>query len=395
MNPFDFIGPKTYEFRAPPIIHFGPGCLKKVGSEAARCGKRALLVSDSSMQATGYVAQALELIRAGGVEAAVYDQVNTEPADTIVDDGLRIYQEARCDMVVALGGGSPIDAAKAIAARATNPARVAEFMGLNKITAPAAPIIAIPTTAGTGSEVTRFTIITDTARDVKMLIVSDYLMPQAAIVDPLLTLSMPGWVAASTAIDALTHAIESYISRKAQPLTEMLSLEAIRLIGAYLRRAWANPEDLEAKTSVMLASTLAGMAFSNASVALVHGMSRPIGACFHVPHGVSNAILLPVVMEFSRMAAPEKFADIAEAMGEPMEGLTDRQAAQAAVEAVRQLCNDIRIPRAADLKLKREEFMRMAPKMAEDALASGSPGNNPRRPTRDEIVEIYGKLFET
>jgi alcohol dehydrogenase class IV len=268
-------------------------------------------------------------------------------------------------------------------------------MGLNKITAPAAPIIAIPTTAGTGSEVTRFTIITDTARDVKMLIVSDYLMPQAAIVDPLLTLSMPGWVAASTAIDALTHAIESYISRKAQPLTEMLSLEAIRLIGAYLRRAWANPEDLEAKTSVMLASTLAGMAFSNASVALVHGMSRPIGACFHVPHGVSNAILLPVVMEFSRMAAPEKFADIAEAMGEPMEGLTDRQAAQAAVEAVRQLCNDIRIPRAADLKLKREEFMRMAPKMAEDALASGSPGNNPRRPTRDEIVEIYGKLFET
>ena len=179
--------------------------------------------------------------------------MSTEPTDTIVNEGLSAYKAGKCDMVVALGGGSPIDAGKAIAALATNTAKVAEFMGLNKIAKPAAPIIAIPTTAGTGSEVTRFTIITDTSRDVKMLIVSDYLMPQAAIVDPLLTLSMPGWVAASTAVDALTHAIESYVSRKAQPLTETLSLEAIRLIGAYLRRAWANPEDLEAKNNVMLA----------------------------------------------------------------------------------------------------------------------------------------------
>jgi alcohol dehydrogenase class IV len=394
MTPFDFIASKMFEFRAPQIIHFGLGCLKKVGSEAARFGKRALLVSDQNIQKAGYVAQALEQIKAAGVEAAVYDQVNTEPTDKIVDEGLRVYKDNKCDMAIALGGGSPIDTAKAIAALATNTARVSEFMGLNKITKPAAPIIAIPTTAGTGSEVTRFTIITDTARDVKMLIVSDFLMPQAAIVDPLLTPSMPGWVAASTAIDALTHAIESYISRKAQPLTETLALEAIRLIGAYLRRAWANPEDLEAKNYVMLASTVAGMAFSNSSVAMVHGMSRPIGACFHVPHGLSNAILLPLVMEFSRVAAPEKFADIAEAMGEDIEGLTEMDAAQAAVEAVHQLCGDIQIPRATDLKLKQEDFMRMAPKMAEDALASGSPGNNPRRPTKEEIIEVYGKLFK-
>ena len=394
MNPFEFIASKMYEFRAPQIIHFGLGCLKKVGSESARFGKRALLVSDQSMQKAGYIAQALEQIKAGGVEAAVYDQVNAEPTDKIVDEGLRIYKDTKCDMVIALGGGSPIDAAKAIAAMATNPVKVTEFMGLNKIAKPASPIIAIPTTAGTGSEVTRFTIITDTARDLKMLIVSDYLMPQAAIVDPLLTLSMPGWVAASTAVDALTHAIESYISRKAQPLTETLALEAIRLLGAYLRRAWANPEDLEAKNYVMLASTVAGMAFSNSSVAMVHGMSRPIGACFHVPHGLSNAILLPLVMEFSRVAAPEKFADIAEAMGENIEGLTEMDAAQVAVEAVHQLCDDIKIPRAAELKLKQEDFMRMAPKMAEDALASGSPGNNPRRPTKEEIIDVYGQLFK-
>jgi alcohol dehydrogenase class IV len=394
MNAFDFIGSKMYEFRAPQIIHFGLGCLKKVGSESARFGKRALLVSDPSMQKAGYVAQALEQIKAGGVEAAVFDQVNTEPTDTIVNEGLRLYKENKCEMVIALGGGSPIDTAKAIAATATNPVNVSEFMGLNKIAKPAAPIIAIPTTAGTGSEVTRVTIITDTARDVKMLIVSDHLMPQAAIVDPLLTLSMPPWVSASTAVDALTHAIESYISRKAQPLTEMLSLEAIRLIGCYLRRAWANPEDLEAKNNVMLGSTVAGMAFSNSSVAMVHGMSRPIGACFHIPHGLSNAILLPLVMEYSRLAAPEKFADIAEAMGENIEGYTELEASQIAVEAVQQLCEDIKIPSASELKLNQEEFMRLAPKMAEDALASGSPGNNPRRPTKEEIIDVYAKLFD-
>lgn len=394
MNPLELIAPKMYEFRAPQIIHFGLGCLKKAGSEAARFGKRVLLVSDQSMQKAGYIAQAIEQIKAGGVESAVFDQVNTEPTDKIVEEGLRVYKDNKCDMVVALGGGSPIDAAKAIAVMATNPNKVSEFMGLNKIAKPGAPIIAIPTTAGTGSEVTRFTIITDTARDVKMLIVSDYLMPQAAIVDPLLTLSMPGWVAASTAVDALTHAIESYISRKAQPLTEILALEAIRLLGTYLRRAWANPEDLEAKNYTMLGSTVAGMAFSNSSVAMVHGMSRPIGACFHVPHGLSNAILLPLVMEFSCVAAPERFTRIAEAMGVETKGLPLMEAAQAAVTAVRRLCDDIKIPRAHELKLKESEFMRMAPKMAEDALASGSPGNNPRRPTKEEIIEVYGQLFK-
>jgi alcohol dehydrogenase class IV len=373
------------EFRAPQLIHFGMGCLKKVGPESARFGKRALLVSDQSMQKAGYVGQAVEAIKAGGVEAVVFDAVNAEPTDTVVNEGLAAYQAGKCDMVVALGGGSPIDAGKAIAALATNPVKVAEFMGLNKIAKPSAPIIAIPTTAGTGSEVTRFTIITDTSKDVKMLIVSDYIMPQAAIVDPLLTPTMPDWVSSSTAVDALTHAIESYVSRKAQPLTETLSLEAIRLIGAYLRRAWGNPEDLEAKHNVMLGATVAGMAFSNSSVAMVHGMSRPIGANFHVPHGQSNAILLPLVMEFSCVAAPEKYADVADAMGVDTEGLSPMEAAMEGVAEVQALCEDIRIPTATGLKLKEDEFMKRAPKMAEDALASGSPGNNPRRPTKEEI----------
>lgn len=394
MNPLELIAPKMYEFRAPQIIHFGLGCLKKVGSETARLGKRVLIVTDQNIQKAGYVAQAIEQIKANGVESAVYDQVNTEPTDKIVEEGLRAYKDNKCDLVVGLGGGSPMDAAKAIAVLATNPNKISEFMGLNKVAKPGAPIIAVPTTAGTGSEVTRFTIITDTSRDVKMLIVSDYVMPQAAIVDPLLTPTMPSWVASSTAVDALTHAIESYISRKAQPLTEILALEAIRLLGTYLRRAWANPEDIDAKNYTMLGATVAGMAFSNSSVAMVHGMSRPIGACFHVPHGVSNAILLPLVMEFSLVAAPERFARIAEAMGVNTKGLPVMEAAQAAVTAVRRLCEDVKIPRAQELKLKEQEFMRMAPKMAEDGLASGSPGNNPRRPTKEEIIEVYAQLFK-
>jgi alcohol dehydrogenase class IV len=394
MSAFDFVASKMYEFRAPGIIHFGLGCLKKVGSESARFGKRAFVVTDRNIREAGYVAQAVEAMKGNGVEAVVFDQVNAEPSDTVVGEGLRAYREAKCDVVVALGGGSPIDAGKAIAALSTNTAKIADFMGVNKIAKPAAPIIAIPTTAGTGSEVTRFTIITDTSKDVKMLIVSDFIMPQAAIVDPLLTPTMPDWVSSSTAVDALTHAIESYISRKAQPLTETLALEAIRLISAYLRRAWANPEDLEAKHNVMLGATVAGMAFSNSSVAMVHGMSRPIGANFHVPHGQSNAILLPLVMEFSCVAAPEKFADIADAMGVDTEGLSPMEAAMEGIAEVQSLCEDVQIPTAAGLKLKEDEFMRRAPKMAEDGLASGSPGNNPRRPTKEEIVQIYGKLFK-
>lgn len=393
MNSFDFISAKMYEFRLPPTIHFGPGCLGKLSSEAARFGKKALLVTDQSMQRSGYVSQTLNYLQAGGVETVVYDQVNTEPTDTLVEQGVRIFQQDSCDMVICLGGGSPIDAGKAIAVMATNPGRIHDYMGVNKVPNNPAPLIAIPTTAGTGSEATRVTIITDTANDVKMLIISNNMMPLMAIVDPLLTLSMPPWVTASTGIDALTHAIEAYISKRSQPITEILALEAIHLMGKYLRRAWANPEDIEAKTYTMLASTLGGISFSNSSVALVHGMSRPIGACFHVPHGLSNAILLPLVLEYSFMASPEKFASITEALGEKIDGLPLITAAKRASKLVRQLCYDLKIPHIKDLKVNAEEFIRLGPKMAEDALISGSPNNNPRQASKEDIIELYKQLI--
>lgn len=393
MNSFDFVSAKMYEFRLPPTIHFGPGCLGKLSGETARFGKKALLVTDQSMQKAGYVSQAVNYLQAGGTEVFVFGGVNTEPTDILVEEGLRIFKENACDMVIALGGGSPIDAGKAIAVVASNPGRIHDYMGANKIPNNPAPVIAIPTTAGTGSEVTRVTIITDTVNDVKMLIMSNLIMPQVAIVDPMLTLSMPPWVTASTGIDALTHAIEAYVSKRSQPLTDTLALDAIRLMGKYLRRSWANPEDIEAKTYTMLASTLGGISFSNSSVALVHGMSRPIGACFHVPHGLSNAMLLPVVMEYSYMASPEKFACIAEALGEKVDGLPVLARAQRATEAVRKLCADLKIPHITKLKVTAEELIRLAPKMAEDALISGSPNNNPRKSTKEDIMELYKQLL--
>ncbi len=310
------------------------------------------------------------------------------------EEGLKAYKESGADFLIAVGGGGPMDAAKAIAALATNPGRkVTEFLGANKIPNPGSPLIAIPTTAGTGSEVTQFTIITDTDRDVKMLIASPMIMPKVALVDPLLTLSMPQNITMATGLDALTHAIEAYVSVKAHPLTDTLALQAIRIIGANLRQAWSNGDNLEARTNMIIGSLHAGMAFSNASVALVHGMARPLGAYFHVRHGVSNAALLPIVIEFSTPGNPERYADIAEAMGEVTEGLSLLDAAYLAAEAVERLNDDLKVPTLEELGVEEEKFNKLVEKMAEDAIASGSPGNNPRKATKEEIVELYKKAY--
>ncbi len=229
------------------------------------------------------------------MQFAVYDTVATEPTVDYVKEGLKVYKENGCDFLIAVGGGSPIDTAKAIAIMVTNPGSIEDYNGLGKIPKEGAPLIAIPTTAGTGSEVTQFTIITDTKTDVKMLIGSPFIMPKVAIVDPLLTLSCPRGSTAAVGIDALTHAIEAYVSVKAQPMSDIFCLSAIELISGNLRQAWANGNNVEAREKTMLGAFQAGIAFSNASVALVHGMSRPIGAYFHVAHGASNAALLGVV----------------------------------------------------------------------------------------------------
>jgi alcohol dehydrogenase len=286
-----------------------------------------------------------------------------------------------------------MDTAKSISALSTNPGKITDFMGANKITKPGAPLIAIPTTAGTGSEVTPFTIITDTARDVKMLIASPYIIPRVALVDPLMTLTMPQEITAATGLDALTHAIEAYVSVKAQPITDTLALQAIRVISANLRQAWSNGDNLEARTNMVMGALQAGLAFANSSVALVHGMARPIGAYFHAPHGVSNAALLPTVIEFSVLGNPRRYADIAEAMGEMTEGFSLLDAAYLAAEAVKRLNDDLKVPTLKGLGVEEKKFNSVVKQMAADAIASGSPGNNPRKATPDEIVELYKKAL--
>jgi len=377
-------------FLIPPVLITGSGSSEKVGEESKKLGvKKALIVTDQVMVKLGVLEGVKKALEQTKIQFVIYDAVATEPTVDYVKEGLKSFKDNGCDFLIAMGGGSPIDTAKAISVMATNPGSIEEYKGLGKVTKEGAPLIAIPTTAGTGSEVTQFTIITDTKTDVKMLIGSPLIMPKVAIVDPLLTLSCPRGLSAAVGIDALTHAIEAYVSLKAQPMSDIFCLSAIELISGNLRQAWANGNNVEAREKTMLGALQAGIAFSNASVALVHGMSRPIGAYFHVPHGASNAALLGVVTEFSLIGNPARYAHIARAMGENTTGLTDLEAAQLAAKTIKKLIMDVQIPSLRQLKVEKEKLDQLAPKMAEDAIASGSPGNNPRQATKEEIIELY------
>ncbi len=377
-------------FRVPPAVHFGENAVAEAGAEALRLGgSKALIVTDKIIMGTGLVQPVIDSLNKACVKTEVFDGVDAEPTLGHVEQGLSRLSETGCDILVAVGGGSPIDAAKAVAVMSTNPGRIQDYMGLGKVTKPGVPLIAVPTTAGTGSEATVYTIITDTEKSVKMLIGSPFLMPSAALVDPLLTLKMPRGVTAATGLDALIHAIEAYVSVKAQPLSDVMALSAIRLLSEYLPQAWANPDNVEARTQTMLGALQAGMAFSNASVALVHGMSRPIGANFHVAHGISNAALLGVVMEFSLMGAPKRYADIARAMGLAVDNLGAMDAAKRGAEAVKNMVEQMKIPGLTGLGVSRDKLEPLVSKMADDAIASGSPGNNPRKATKEEIIDLY------
>lgn len=384
---------KTFLFKAPALIVSGVGAAREAGNQAFGLGKKALIVTDRTVVGLGLLEEITGSLKEKGIPWEVYDEVNEEPTVEHVEKGLVFLRKTEADLLVAVGGGSPLDAAKAIAAVATNPGRISDFAGAGKVQNPSLPLIAIPTTSGTGSEVTQFTIITDPDREVKMLIASPNLMPKAALVDPLLTLSMPQGITAATGIDALTHAIEAYVSIKAQPLTDTLALEAIRLISANLRPAWANGDNIEARINMATGALLAGLAFSNSSVALIHGMARPLGAYFHVPHGLSNAMLLPQVMEFSVPGNPRRYRDIARAMGEQTDDLSVLDAAYLSCESLFDLTCDLKIPTLKEWGVEEDRFNGVIDKMASDALASGSPANNPRKAAREEIVELYRIVF--
>lgn len=378
----------------PQVLLQGPGSLELLGKEIVRYGiTKPLLVTDEIMVKAGYAARVEKILRDAGASAVIFDKIGGEPRDIDVKAGLAMYRDKGCDSLVALGGGSPIDTAKAIGILATNGGKIADYMGTDKVAQLLPPVVAIATTAGTGSEVTKVTIIADTVNDIKMLISSPFITPMVAVADPVLSLSVPPSVTSATGLDAFCHAVEAYVSKREQSTTDILSLGAIKLISENLRRAWCNGEDLEARANMMQAATWAGIAFANSSVTLIHGMSRPIGAVFHIAHGISNAVLLPVWAEFTYLAKPDKFASVAEAMGENICGLSELEAAGKAVEAIKQLCADVAIPNIRELIKDKEEFGKYLEKMAHDAVVSGSPANNPRFVTEPMIVELYKKAY--
>lgn len=381
-------------FTIPPTVITGIGAAEQVGEQAKRLGgEKALVVTDPGISELGYADDTVRQLNAVGIDASIFEDVTPDPTLQNVDDGFDQYRSQGCNLIVSIGGGSAIDCGKGIAVKLTNDDPLAAYMGVNKIPNPGAPLIAIPTTAGTGSECTKVTVLTDTERNVKMMLSSPCLLAQVAIIDPLLSLTTPPRLTAAVGIDALTHAIEAYISKRAQPVTDALALKAVRLISGSMRQAWANGENIEARTDMMIGASIAGMAFSNSSVALVHGMSRPIGAYFHIHHGLSNSVLLLDVMEFSVVGTPARFADIARAMGEPTNSLSLMGQADLAIAAVERLINDIQMPRLGEIGIDLDKFEAVVDQMASDAITSGSPANNPRQPTHEEIVALYRRCF--
>lgn len=380
-------------FLSPPKIVVGSNALQQSGCFLQQFGSKALIVTDKTMIEIGNVQKLTNVMLENRINFQVFSEVNAEPTEQMVEQGITMYHQYNCDFLIAIGGGSPIDAMKAIGAMVTNQGVLADYMNKEFHNAPPA-MIAIPTTAGTGSEATQFTIISNTKSNVKMLLKGAVLMPSLAIIDPELTTSAPAKVIAATGLDALTHAIEAYTSRKAQPLSDTFALSACRRIFENLRKSYENSKDYSAKEQMLLASLEAGIAFNNASVTLVHGMSRPIGAVFHVPHGISNAMLLKECLAYAQEGAPQRFADIARIAGFCDKEGSDRQAADRLVTEVEKLCCDLCIPSLEEFGVDREIFLRNIEKMAGDALQSGSPQNTWREVSKADLITIYKNLWK-
>lgn len=384
----------TSEVQIPQIIRFGGGVLAEVPAIAARlhCA-RPLIVTDPFMASQGQPAILADVLRNAGLECEVFADTVADPTSDVIAAGVKAYRSGGHDSLISIGGGSPIDTAKGIGMIVANGGHPRDYKVPNPIPKASPPHIAIPTTAGTGSEVTRFTVIIDSERHEKMLIAGGPLLPSAAVVDYQLSMSMPPRLTADTGTDSLTHAIEAYVSRKANRFTDALALAAMKTIWEELVVAFKEPSNHEAREAMMVAATLAGLAFSNASVALVHGMSRPIGNFFHVPHGLSNAMLLPAVTAFSVSAAPERYADCARAMGVATAEDKPDAALRKLVDALYGRNEELQVPSPKAYGIDEGKYLEAIPVMAAQALASGSPQNNPRVPSVEEIEALYHQVW--
>ncbi|WP_042273742.1 iron-containing alcohol dehydrogenase [[Clostridium] dakarense] len=384
---------RMYDYLVPSVNFMGPGCLKVIGERAKILGgKKVLIVTDKFLrnQENGAVEQTIKYLKEAGLEVAIYDGVEPNPKDTNVADGLKIFKEENCDMIVTVGGGSPHDCGKGIGISATHEGDLYDYAGIETLTNVLPPIIAVNTTAGTASEVTRHCVITNTKTKVKYVIVSWRNLPLVSFNDPELMVGKPAGLTAATGMDALTHAVEAYVSKDANPVTDASAIQSIKLIANNLRQAVAMGDNIEARTNMAYASLLAGMAFNNGNLGYVHAMAHQLGGLYDMPHGVANAMLLPHVCKYNVISNPQKFADIAEFMGENIDGLSVHEAAEKAIDAMFRLSKDIGIPTSLEeMGIKEEDFEYMA----EMALKDGNAFSNPRKGNGKDIVNIFKAAY--
>ncbi|ATW24895.1 iron-containing alcohol dehydrogenase [Candidatus Formimonas warabiya] len=382
------IGEQTYAYFIPAVNLMGVGCHKEIpGQVSILGGTHILLVTDAYLgRPAGMADEMKRMLEEAGVQVTIFAGAEPNPTDKNVHEGLKIYQECGADMILSLGGGSAHDCAKGIGIVATNGGNIRDYEGVDKANKAMPPFIAVNTTAGTASEMTRFCIITNTSTHVKMAIVDWRTTPNIAVNDPLLMVGMPPALTAATGMDALTHAVEAYVSTLANPVTDAAALMAIKLIGENLRNAVANGSNMKARDAMAYAEFLAGMAFNNASLGYVHAMAHQLGGLYNLPHGVCNAILLPHVAKFNLIACPDRFKDIAVALGENISGRSIRDAADQAIDAIRKLSSDIGIPVGlAELGVQEKDF----PVMAGNAMKDACCFTNPRTAALDDVMRIY------
>ena len=384
-------GSTVTRFHIPTKVVRGIGAIEQLGEEAKALGaERALVVTDKNLVEAGLVEKVEKPLKSAGIEVDVLDEGMPDPTVKFVEKGTEIIRNGNFGVIIGLGGGSNIDAAKAMSVMASNPGSICDYEGSDKFSNPPMPIIAVPTTAGTGSEVTYASVVTDTDRDYKFVVWSSLIPPRVAILDPQMPATAPAMIRISAGMDALTHAVESYVSKNASPYSESLALSAIKLVSDNLRQSIADASNAEAMANMQLAANMAGMAFTNTRLGIVHAIALPPSALFHVPHGIANAILLPHGMEFNLIGNPRKFVDIACAMGENVDGLTIMEAAELAVDAVKNLAMDIGAPQTLEsVGAKRESI----PKMAEDGMKSGHLAVNPRQVSIEDVVKVFEAAF--
>ena len=383
---------QVFGFFIPTVTLMGIGAHKELGNQIKVLGgKKPFICTDKGITGAGIADQIAAVVEEGcGVKPVIFDGTQPNPTDKNVHAGYELYKSKKCDLIISLGGGSSHDCGKGIGIVASNGGNIRDYEGVDKSKKPMPPFIAVNTTAGTASEMTRFCIITDTSRKVKMAIVDWRVTPNVAIDDPLLMVGMPPALTAATGMDALTHAVEAYVSTMATPVTDACALKAIELIGGYLRAAVANGNDMEARDKMCYAQYLAGMAFNNASLGHVHAMAHQLGGFYDLPHGVCNAILLPHVSRYNLIAKMDRFADIAVALGENIEGLSIRAAADVALDAIQTLSGDVGIPSGLkELGVKEKDLKTMAENAQKDACGL----TNPRCLTLEDVIDIYKKAL--